>query len=342
MAKDMKNVVLDVNNLHVSFDTYAGEVQAVRGVTFSLHEGEVLAIVGESGCGKSVTAQTIMKLNPMPPARIPEGEVHLGEHDIVKASEKEMQKLRGKDVSMVFQNPMTCLNPTKKVGKQIVEAIKHHRNLSSAEAKAEAIKYLKLVNIPNPEERAEQYPHEFSGGMRQRAMIAMALSCNPKVLIADEPTTALDVTIQAQIMDLLAEIKQDTNTAIILITHDLGVVASMADRVAVMYAGKIVETGTSEDIFYRNSHPYTQALLKSLPTVDADKKDRLVSIAGSPPDLLDPPKGCAFAARCKHCMHICREEQPPQFTVGDGHTAACWQLHEDCPSGEERGDKDAK
>lgn len=342
MAKDMKNEVLNVNNLHVSFDTYAGEVQAVRGVTFSLHEGEVLAIVGESGCGKSVTAQTIMKLNPMPPARIPEGEVRLGEHDIVKASEKEMQKLRGKDVSMIFQDPMTCLNPTKKVGKQIVEAIKHHRNLSSAEAKAEAIKYLKLVNIPNPEERAEQYPHEFSGGMRQRAMIAMALSCNPKVLIADEPTTALDVTIQAQIMDLLAEIKQDTNTAIILITHDLGVVASMADRVAVMYAGKIVETGTSEDIFYRNAHPYTQALLKSLPTVDADKKDRLVSIAGSPPDLLDPPKGCAFAARCKHCMHICREEQPPQFTVGEGHTAACWQLHEDCPSGAERGDKDAE
>ena len=249
MAKDLKKVVLDVKDLHVSFDTYAGEVKAVRGVTFQLHEGEVLAIVGESGCGKSVTAQTIMKLNPMPPARIPQGEVRLGEHDIVNAGEKEMQKLRGKEVSMIFQDPMTCLNPTKHVGKQIVEAIRHHQHLSAAEAQKEAIKYLKMVNIPNAEERAKQYPHEFSGGMRQRAMIAMALSCNPKVLIADEPTTALDVTIQAQIMDLLAEIKEETNTAIILITHDLGVVAGMADRVAVMYAGKVVETGAVEDIF---------------------------------------------------------------------------------------------
>ena len=340
MAEVSKNVVLDVNDLHVSFDTYAGEVKAVRGVTFSLHEGEVLAIVGESGCGKSVTAQTVMKLNPMPPARIPQGAVRLGEHDIVNASEKEMQRLRGKEVSMIFQDPMTCLNPTKQVGKQIVEAIKHHRKLSSKEAKEEAIKYLKMVNIPNPEERARQYPHEFSGGMRQRAMIAMALSCSPKVLIADEPTTALDVTIQAQIMDLLAEIKEETNTAIILITHDLGVVAGMADRVAVMYAGKIVETGTVEDVFYRNAHPYTQALLKSLPTVESDKKDRLVSIAGTPPDLLAPPKGCAFGARCTHCMKICQEEQPPEFTVGEGHLASCWLLHPDCPSAEERGEKD--
>ncbi len=340
MAKDMNNKVLSVDNLHVSFDTYAGEVQAVRGVTFDLHQGEVLAIVGESGCGKSVTAQTIMKLNPMPPARIPEGAVTLGDVDIVNASEKEMQKLRGKEVSMIFQDPMTCLNPTKRVGKQIVEAIVHHTHMNREAAKAEAIKCLSQVNIPNPEERAQQYPHEFSGGMRQRAMIAMALSCNPKVLIADEPTTALDVTIQAQIMDLLAEIKEQVNTAIILITHDLGVVASMADRVAVMYAGKIVETGTCEDIFYRNAHPYTQALLKSLPSVDADKKDRLVSIAGSPPDLLDPPKGCAFGARCTHCMHICREEQPPEFTIGEGHTASRWLLHPDCPSAEERGEKD--
>ena len=340
MAKDMKKVVLDVKDLHVSFDTYAGEVKAVRGVTFNLHEGEVLAIVGESGCGKSVSAQTIMKLNPMPPARIPQGEVHLGEHDIVNASEKEMQQLRGKEVSMIFQDPMTCLNPTKTVGKQIVEAIRHHRKLSAKEAKAEAIKYLKLVNIPNAEERARQYPHEFSGGMRQRAMIAMAMSCSPKVLIADEPTTALDVTIQAQIMDLLKEIKEETDTAIILITHDLGVVAGMADRVAVMYAGKIVETGTVEDVFYRNAHPYTQALLKSLPTVESDKKDRLVSIAGTPPDLLAPPKGCAFGARCTHCMKICQEEQPPEFTVGEGHLASCWLLHPDCPSAEERGEKD--
>ena len=334
------NKVLDVQNLHVSFDTYAGEVKAVRGVTFSLSEGEVLAIVGESGCGKSVTAQTIMKLNPMPPARIKEGSVQLGEHDIVAANEKEMQKIRGKEVSMIFQDPMTCLNPTKPVGKQIVEAIQHHRHLSKAEAKAEAIKYLSLVNIPNPEERAKQYPHEFSGGMRQRVMIAMALSCNPKLLIADEPTTALDVTIQAQIMDLLAEIKEKTSTAIILITHDLGVVASMADRVAVMYAGKVVETGTCEDIFYRNAHPYTQALLKSLPSVDMNKTQRLVSIPGTPPDLLNPPKGCGFGARCTHCMKICHDEQPPVFKVGEGHEAACWLLHPDCPSAAERGEPD--
>ena len=318
------NKVLDVQNLHVSFDTYAGEVKAVRGVTFSLSEGEVLAIVGESGCGKSVTAQTIMKLNPMPPARIKEGSVQLGEHDIVAANEKEMQKIRGKEVSMIFQDPMTCLNPTKPVGKQIVEAIQHHRHLSKAEAKAEAIKYLSLVNIPNPEERAKQYPHEFSGGMRQRAMIAMALSCNPKLLIADEPTGNID-----------PELSYD-----ILITHDLGVVASMADRVAVMYAGKVVETGTCEDIFYRNAHPYTQALLKSLPSVDMNKTQRLVSIPGTPPDLLNPPKGCGFGARCTHCMKICHDEQPPVFKVGEGHEAACWLLHPDCPSAAERGEPD--
>ena len=330
--------VLDVKDLHVSFDTYAGEVQAVRGVTFHLEEGEVLAIVGESGCGKSVSAQTIMKLNPMPPARIKEGSVMLGEHDIVAATEKDMQNIRGKEVSMIFQDPMTCLNPTKPVGKQIVEAIQHHRKLSAAEAKEEAIKYLKMVKIPNAEERAKQYPHEFSGGMRQRAMIAMALSCSPKLLIADEPTTALDVTIQAQIMDLLAEIKEETNTAIILITHDLGVVASMADRVAVMYAGKVVETGTCEDIFYRSSHPYTQALLKSLPSVDMTKEERLVSIPGTPPDLIRPPKGCGFGARCTHCMKICKQEQPPVFQVGEGHEASCWLLHPDCPSAAERGE----
>lgn len=342
MATNEANKILDINDLHVSFDTYAGEVQAVRGVTLSVDEGEVLAIVGESGCGKSVTAQTIMKLNPMPPARIAKGSVKLIDHDIVASNEKKMQEIRGKDVSMIFQDPMTCLNPTMQVGKQIVEAIKHHRKLSNAEAKEEAIKFLKLVNIPNPEERAKQYPHEFSGGMRQRAMIAMALSCSPKLLIADEPTTALDVTIQAQIMDLLQEIKTKTSTAIILITHDLGVVASMADRVAVMYAGKIVETGTCEDIFYRNEHPYTQALLKSLPSVDDNKEDKLVSIPGTPPDLLAPPVGCAFAARCAHCMHICKEEQPPEFGVeGNGHYAACWLLHEDCPDAGERGDKNA-
>ena len=338
----MSERILDIQDLRVSFDTYAGEVQAVRGVSFHVDQGEVLAIVGESGCGKSVTAQTIMKLNPMPPARIVSGSIRLGEHDIVAAGDKEMQAIRGKEVSMIFQDPMTCMNPTTQVGKQIVEAIKLHQKLSPKEAKEEAIRCLKQVRIPNPEERAKQYPHQFSGGMRQRAMIAMALSCNPKLLIADEPTTALDVTIQAQIMELLADIKNEIHTAIILITHDLGVVAGSADRVAVMYAGKIVETGSTRDIFYHSAHPYTQALIGSLPSVDVTKQQRLVSIPGTPPDLLAPPKGCGFAARCKYCMRVCQEEYPPEFTVGEGHTANCWLLHPDCPCAKERGMTDGE
>lgn len=328
----MSDRVLDIRDLYVSFDTYAGEVQAVRGVSYHVDRGEVLAIVGESGCGKSVTAQTIMKLNPMPPARIKSGELTLDGIDIVNASEENMQKIRGKEVSMIFQDPMTCLNPTMPVGKQIVEAIKHHQKLDKKEAEEKAIEMLKKVQIPNAEERAKQYPHQFSGGMRQRAMIAMALSCNPKLLIADEPTTALDVTIQAQIIDLLAEIRKELDTAIILITHDLGVVASLADRISVMYAGKVVESGTSKDIFYNPSHPYTIALLNSLPKHDTNKEDTLVSIPGTPPDLLNPPKGCAFASRCEKCMKICKEKQPPLFKLGNGHESSCWLLHKDCPS----------
>lgn len=328
--------VLKIENLHVSFDTYAGEVHAVRGVSLHVEEGEVLAIVGESGCGKSVTAKTIMKLNPMPPARIKEGTLELCGKDIVAASEKEMQNIRGQLVSMIFQDPMTCLNPTMKVGKQITETLHKHKKLSGKKCQEEAIRLLKLVQIPNAEERADQYPHEFSGGMRQRAMIAMALSCNPKLLIADEPTTALDVTIQAQIMQLMGKIREETGTAIILITHDLGVVANLADRVAVMYAGKVVEQGTSQDIFYRASHPYTAALLRSLPTVETSRDEELVSIPGTPPDLFAPPKGCAFASRCQHCMKICKENQPPVFTVGEGHTASCWRLHPDFPGKEEK------
>lgn len=328
--------VLRIENLHVSFDTYAGEVHAVRGVSLHVEEGEVLAIVGESGCGKSVTAKTIMKLNPTPPARIKEGTLELCDRDIVAASEKEMQSIRGQLVSMIFQDPMTCLNPTMKVGKQITETLHKHKKLSGKECHDEAIRLLKLVQIPNAEERADQYPHEFSGGMRQRAMIAMALSCNPKLLIADEPTTALDVTIQAQIMQLMGKIREETGTAIILITHDLGVVANLADRVAVMYAGKVVEQGTSQDIFYRASHPYTAALLRSLPTVETSRDEELVSIPGTPPDLFAPPKGCAFASRCQHCMKICKENQPPVFTVGEGHTASCWRLHPDFPGKEDK------
>ena len=338
----MAERVLTVENLRVSFDTYAGEVQAVRGVSLHVDAGEVLAIVGESGCGKSVTAQTIMKLNPMPPARIAGGKVDLAGHDIVAASEREMQKIRGKEVAMIFQDPMTCMNPTTQVGWQVVESVRHHAKISRKEAKEEAVRYLTEVRIPNPRERARQYPHEYSGGMRQRAMIAMALSCRPKLLIADEPTTALDVTIQAQIMQLLAEMKSQLNTAIILITHDLGVVAGIADRVAVMYAGKIVETGTVREIYYEHTHPYTEALLGSLPEADAGKSRPLISIPGTPPDLLNPPKGCGFAARCRHCMRICREEQPPVFPLakeGEGHAASCWLLHPSCPGPEERGER---
>ena len=329
--------VLKIENLHVSFDTYAGEVHAVRGVSLHVGEGEVLAIVGESGCGKSVTAQTIMKLNPMPPARIKQGNIDLCGEDIVAANEKKMQDIRGRLVSMIFQDPMTCLNPTMKVGRQLTEAICQHRKLSKDEAKKEAVRLLEMVQIPNAAERAEQYPHEFSGGMRQRAMIAMAMSCEPKLLIADEPTTALDVTIQAQIMQLMAKVREETGTAIILITHDLGVVANLADRVAVMYAGKIVETGTAEDIFYRPKHPYTYALLKSLPTVETSREEKLVSIAGTPPDLFMPPKGCEFASRCEHCMKVCKKHVPPTYEVGAGHKAVCWRLHPACPAQNKEG-----
>ena len=319
----MAERVLDMENLHVSFDTYAGEVKAVRGVTLHVDEGEVLAIVGESGCGKSVTAQTIMKLNPMPPARIVEGSINLAGHDVVKASEKEMQKIRGKEVAMIFQDPMTCMNPTTQVGKQIVESIKLHRHLSRQEAKEEAVKCLKQVNIPNPEERAKQYPHEFSGGMRQRAMIAMALSCNPKLLIADEPTTALDVTIQAQILELMQDLQKRLGMAIIMVTHDLGVIADMCDKIVVMYGGSICERGTADDIFYHAKHEYTKGLLRSIPNVN-NSKERLIPISGTPINLLNMPKGCAFCSRCDKAMKICLEQKPEELSMSDTHKASCW------------------
>jgi len=335
----MSKKVLDIKDLYVSFDTYAGEVQAVRGVSYYVNEGEVLAVVGESGCGKSVTAQTIMKLNPMPPARIKSGELTLDGIDIIGSSEEEMQKIRGSLVSMIFQDPMTSLNPTMKVGKQIVEAIKHHQKLDKEEANKRAIEILKQVQIPNAKERAGQYPHQFSGGMRQRAMIAMALSCNPKLLIADEPTTALDVTIQAQILELLGDIRKEFGTAIILITHDLGVVANLADRVAVMYAGKIVETGSAKEIFNSPTHPYTIALLNSLPKHDTTKDQGLISIQGTPPDLISPPVGCGFASRCEQCMKICKDHQPPTFKLDSGHEVSCWLLHKDAPVQAKKGDE---
>ncbi|MGE8203836.1 ABC transporter ATP-binding protein [Heyndrickxia sp. NPDC080065] len=316
--------LLEVSNLEVNFKTYGGEVKAVRDVSFHVNKGEIMAIVGESGSGKSVTVQTIMDLIPTPPGKIKGGKILFQGKDLLKLSKREMRKIKGSKISMVFQDPMTSLNPTMKVGKQIEEAVLNHQTVSKAEAKKIAVQMIKLVGIPNPEERYHQYPHEFSGGMRQRAMIAIALACNPDLLIADEPTTALDVTIQAQVLNLMKELKEKTDTAIILITHDLGVVAETAQRVAVMYAGVIVETGLVDDIFESPKHPYTWGLLESIPNFDTEEKERLIPIEGSPPDLFNPPKGCPFAARCKYAMEVCVDHMPPDFKMENGHTAKCW------------------
>src|SRR5690625_3280681 len=323
--------ILEVNNLHVSFNTYGGEVQAVRGVSFDLFEGETLAIVGESGSGKSVTAQSIMKLIAEPPGEYKKGSILLDGVDLLQKSENEMQHIRGQEIGMVFQDPMTSLNPTMKIGRQITEGLIKHQNMSRQEAHERGIELLKLVGIPNPERRINQYPHEFSGGMRQRVMIAIALSCNPKILIADEPTTALDVTIQAQILELLKDIQKKTNTAIILITHDLGVVANMAHRVVVMYGGKVAETGTVDEIFYEPKHPYTWGLLSSVPKLDSKGK-KLIAIDGSPPNLANPPKGCPFASRCPHAMNICINHAPEVVHTSTTQKTACWLLDEKAPT----------
>lgn len=331
MARDKSKTLIDVKDLKVSFDTYAGEVQAVRGVSFYVNRGEALAIVGESGCGKSVTAQSTMQLIPMPPGRIKGGEVMFNGKDLTKLTDKQMESVRGSEISMIFQDPMTSLNPTMKVGKQIMEGLIKHQRLSKAEAKKKAIEMLEVVGIPNPEKRVEQYPHEFSGGMRQRAMIAIALSCDPKLLIADEPTTALDVTIQAQILDLMKGLQKDFDTAIILITHDLGVVADIAQRVVVMYAGLVIESGTLEEIFYNGQHPYTWGLMRSIPKVNTREKERLVPIEGTPPDLFSPPVGCPFAARCKYAMPICKQEMPEKTQLSEDHFVKCWLQHDMAP-----------
>ncbi|RNB89059.1 ABC transporter ATP-binding protein [Brevibacillus nitrificans] len=319
--------ILDVKDLHVSFHTYAGEVKAVRGVNFHVNRGEAVAIVGESGCGKSVTAQTLMKLIPMPPGDIKKGEILFNGEDIVKKSNKEMEGIRGKDIGMIFQDPMTSLNPTMTIGSQITEGLVKHQNMSRTAARDRAIELLTMVGIPQPEKRIEQYPHEFSGGMRQRAMIAIALACSPKLLIADEPTTALDVTIQAQILDLMKDLQKKTGTSIILITHDLGVVAEMCDRVIVMYAGKVIETGTVDDIFYNPQHPYTKGLLRSVPRLDLNRDEPLTPIFGTPPDLLRPPVGCGFTARCESAMRVCQEIDPDLTEVSTSQRAACWLQH---------------
>ena len=320
----MPEHLLEVNNLKVSFFTHAGEVQAVRGTTFAIGTGEAVALVGESGCGKSVTAQSIMRLIPDPPGRIVGGEILFGGQDLAKLPEREMEKIRGNQIGMIFQDPMTSLNPTMTIGRQLTEGIVKHQGLPRREAEKRAVEMLALVGIPQPDRRVKQNPHEFSGGMRQRVMIAIALACEPRLLIADEPTTALDVTIQAQIIELMKELKDQTNTSIILITHDLGVVAGLCSRVLVMYAGQIVESGTLDEVFYRPGHPYTYSLLRAVPRLDAKVKERLVSIPGQPPDLLNPPKGCSFAPRCEFAMRICQERPPEERAVNDGHFVKCW------------------
>lgn len=319
--------ILKVDNLTINIKTQHGTVQAVRDVSFSLERGETLAIVGESGSGKSITVKGIMGLLPSN-GKIVNGSVYLEEKNLAKFSESQMQKVRGCDISMIFQDPMTSLNPTLTVGKQIVEVLhEHHRELSRKELKTKAIEQIELVGISNPETRFGQYPHQLSGGMRQRVIIAIALACSPKVLIADEPTTALDVTIQAQILNLMKDLQGKIDTSIIIITHNLGVVANIADRVAVMYGGKFVEIGSTREVFYNTSHLYTKGLLASIPKLH-EHGQQLFSIPGTPPDLMDPPKGCPFAARCESTMKVCREYMPEYMRLSDTHCAACWMLDE--------------
>ncbi|GED61010.1 ABC transporter ATP-binding protein [Brevibacillus formosus] len=323
----MNQHLLTIDNLRVNFKTYGGEVQAVRGVSFYVDKGETVAIVGESGCGKSVTAQAIMGLIPNPPGKIVGGKVVFEGAEISHLSKKELQGIRGTQIGMVFQDPMTALNPTMKVGTQIVEGFVRSHQVSREEARKRAIEMLSLVGIPDPEKRIDQYPHQFSGGMRQRVVIAIALACQPKLVIADEPTTALDVTIQAQILDLLKRLQEEQELSVVIITHDLGVVAEIAHRMVVMYAGMVVETGTVEDVFANPRHPYTWGLMRSLPRLDEGEKQRLIPIEGSPPDLFHPPVGCPFAARCDFAMEICEQQMPVTSEFGRGHQATCW-LHD--------------
>nr|WP_294553144.1 ABC transporter ATP-binding protein [uncultured Pseudoflavonifractor sp.] len=327
--------LLEVKNLRVSYRTYAGEVQAVRGLSFSMERGETLAVVGESGCGKSVSAKALMGLINCPPGEIKPGSRVLFEgKNVLDFTPGEWSAFRGKECAMIFQDALAALNPTVTVGRQIAENLTVHHMAGRSEAMARAVEMLSLVGISQPHKRAGQYPHEFSGGMRQRAMIAMALACGPKLLIADEPTTALDVTIQAQIIQLIKAMQQKFNMSVLLITHDLGVVADIAQNIAVVYAGRIVEYGARDDIFYDQRHPYTWSLLRSIPRLDLDGKKQLISIEGMPPDLIAPPAGCPFAPRCPWCMEICTEEEPPQVSFSGGHTCTCWLHHPDAPKGD--------
>ena len=323
----MKKKLLEVKDMYVSIHTDSGVVQAVRGVSFDLYEGETLAIVGESGSGKSITNKAIMGLLPVG-GSIDRGTVMLDGRDITHYTEKQMKDVRGAEISMIFQDPLTSLNPTMTVGKQITEMLMLHKpGMTAAQRRARAIELLDMVGIPNPAERIDQYPHQFSGGMRQRVMISIALACEPKILIADEPTTALDVTIQAQILDLMKALQKKINTSIIIITHNLGVVASVADRVLVMYGGKFAEVGDLDEVFYDMKHPYTKGLMDSIPNMQS-RDQQLYSIPGSPPDLMKPPAGCPFAPRCSRCLKVCKAYPPATVSFTDTHKATCWLYDE--------------
>ena len=323
--------LLDVRNLKTSFFTHVGEVKAIRDVSFTVGQGEIVGIVGESGSGKSVTSLSIMGLL-QDPGKVVGGQILFDGQDLLKKRPSEMRRVRGAQIAMVFQDPMTALDPLFTVGDQIVETVREHQKVSKEQARQRAVEMLSLVGIPSPEERMGQYPHEFSGGMRQRAMIAMALSCRPRLLIADEPTTALDVTVQAQVLELLKSLNAEMGMSTILITHDLACVASTCSKVLVMYGGQLMETGSDKDVFYRPRHPYTMGLLNSVPrrSVEAGRR-RLVPIQGTPPDLLNPPTGCPFYPRCPFAMKICAQQEVPYFEVGEGHSAKCWLCHPDAP-----------
>ena len=325
MSEDnKKHKLLEVKNLHVSFFTPAGEVKAVNGISYDVDYDEVMGIVGESGSGKSVEAYSIIGLLQSP-GKVMEGSITLEGEDMLAKTPSEMINYRGSQVAMIFQNPMTCLNPVYTIGNQLTEALRaHDKSISKEDADKRAMEMLEQVGINNVEKRMKQYPHELSGGMRQRVMIAMGLICHPKLLIADEPTTALDVTIQAQILELMKELQKKNHMGIIFITHNLGVVAEVCDKVSVMYAGKMVEQGPVDDIFYEPGHPYTMGLLRSMPRVDAESYERLIPIEGSPVDMLNPPEGCPFAPRCEHAMKVCLQKMPPYVELGDNHRAACW------------------
>ena len=322
--EEKQDVLLEMKDLSISFYNKTGEIQAVRGISYTLHKGEVLGIVGESGSGKSVSSHGILRLTP-DTGKVKQGEILFHGKDILKMSKKELQELRGNKIAMIFQDPMTSLDPLFTVEYQLNESLKKHTDLDSNGRRLRMIHLLELVGINQPERRLKQYPYEFSGGMRQRVMIAMALSCDPELLIADEPTTALDVTIQAQIVELLKELKDKLGMAIIFITHDLGVVSEICDKIIVMYAGKIVEEGTSRQIFYQRCHPYTEGLLASVPKLDSDVNEKLKPIKGNPPDMSCVKPGCAFAPRCSCAMQICVKEEPPQYELDDTHVVSCWQ-----------------